>query len=408
MGYGDRRALVVESRAMDEPHEFSLVQGGPLFRFERRLRLSGDALELTRRRIVAITTLAWLPLLALAALNGRAWGAPADLPFLLDLSIHARLLLALPLMVLAESIVHRRLHLVARQFLERGLISAAARPRFEAAMASALRLRNSALAEVLLLALVYAVFAGVIWPQFRLVSEEVSSWYGDMAGGEWHLTAAGRWRLYVSLPLFQFILLRWYYRVFIWIRLLWQVSRCELGLVPTHPDHVGGLGFLAVTPMAFAPLLAAHGVVLAGLIGNRIFFHAAKLTDYKDEIGAVALLALLLVLGPLLFFMVKLAAAKRTGLREYGNLAQRYVREFDAKWLRGGAGRDETLVGSADIQSLADLGNSFELVRNMRFAPITRSAVLQLLVITLLPVAPLLLTMLPLREILRTLVKVLM
>jgi hypothetical protein len=390
-----------------EPYEFSLVQGGPLFRLERRAHLADDGLELARRRIVAITALAWLPLLALSALNGRAWGTPAELPFLLDISTHVRLLLALPLLILAEPIVHRRLRLVARQFLERDLISPASQARFDAAMASALRLRNSALAEVLLLALVYAVFAGMIWPQFRLVSENVSSWYGDTSGGDWHVNAAGRWRLYASLPLFQFILLRWYYRIFIWIRLLWQVSRCELSLVPTHPDRVGGLGFLAVTPMAFAPLLAAHGVVLAGLIANRIFFHGAKLTDYKDEIGVMAVFALLLVLGPLLFFMAKLAAAKRMGLREYGNLAQRYVREFDAKWLRGGAGGGEALVGSADIQSLADLGNSFELVRSMRFAPITRSAVLQLLVITLLPVAPLVLTMLPLREIVHTLVKVL-
>ena len=76
--------------------------------------------------------------------------------------------------------------------------------------------------------------------------------------------------------------------------------------------------------------------------------------------------------------------------------------------MRGGAAKDEALVGSADIQSLADLGNSFELVRSMRLAPITRDALLQLLVVTLLPVAPLLLTMIPLNEIMRTLVKVLM
>ena len=72
---------------------------------------------------------------------------------------------------------------------------------------------------------------------------------------------------------------------------------------------------------------------------------------------------LCLVFGPLLVFAPQLAQAKRTGLREYGTLAERYVREFDAKWLRGGAPAGEPLVGSADIQSLADLGNSFEVVR---------------------------------------------
>ncbi|HEY1458587.1 MAG TPA: hypothetical protein VGH59_00865, partial [Casimicrobiaceae bacterium] len=88
---------------------------------------------------------------------------------------------------------------------------------------------------------------------------------------------------------------------------------------------------------------------------------------------------------------------------EYGTLAERYVREFDAKWLHGGAPADEPLVGSADIQSLADLGNSFEVVKGMRFAPVTRDAILQVAVATLVPVAPLLLTVMPLEELLKNL-----
>jgi hypothetical protein len=94
------------------------------------------------------------------------------------------------------------------------------------------------------------------------------------------------------------------------------------------------------------------------------------------------------------------------GLLEYGTLAERYVQEFDRKWLRGGAPVGEPLLGNADFQSLADLGNSYEVVRSMRLAPITRDAVLQLAVITLLPVAPLLLTMVSWEELLRHLVQV--
>jgi hypothetical protein len=153
-------------------------------------------------------------------------------------------------------------------------------------------------------------------------------------------------------------------------------------------------------------LLAAHGTLLAGMIANRIFFQAATLPDFKLEIVGVVVFLLLLVLGPLLLFMPHLAEARRVGLREYGTLAQRYVREFDDKWLRGGAPAGEPLIGSADIQSLADLGNSFELVRSMRVAPITRDALLQLAVITLLPVSPLLLTMVSLEELLKRLLQV--
>ncbi len=87
-------------------------------------------------------------------------------------------------------------------------------------------------------------------------------------------------------------------------------------------------------------------------------------------------------------------------------LAERYVREFDAKWLRGGAPADEPFVGSGDIQSLADLVNSYEVVQTMRIAPVTKENFLQLVVATLAPLVPLVLTMMPLEELLKTLLGV--
>jgi hypothetical protein len=206
--------------------------------------------------------------------------------------------------------------------------------------------------------------------------------------------------------MFQFLLLRWYFRFFIWTRFLWQMSRIELKFVPTHPDRCGGAGFLAVMSNAFSPLLLAQGAVLAGMMANRILYAGAKLPEFKLElIGLVAVLVFA-ILGPLLVFSPQLAAAKRAGLREYGTLAQRYTREFDQKWLRGGAPADEPLMGSADIQSLADLGNSFAVVKEMRLVPFTLQNILQLAVTTLVPVAPLLLTMIPLEELLVRLLQI--
>ena len=146
--------------------------------------------------------------------------------------------------------------------------------------------------------------------------------------------------------------------------------------------------------------------LLSGWIAARIFFQDATLLDFKVELVVVVVFLLLVVLGPLLLFMPHLSEARRVGLREYGTLAQRYVREFDDKWLRGGAPSGEPLVGSADIQSLADLGNSFEMIRGVRLVPFTRDAVLQLAAITLVPVAPLLLTMVSLEELLKRLLQV--
>jgi len=390
---------------LDEPTDFSLVLGGPLFQLFRRAHLTGDALELVRQRLIIISLLAWLPLLMLSALEGHALGGSVAVPFLLDVEVHIRFLVVVPLFIIAELVVHQRMRFVVRQFLERNLIPESAMTRFDGVIASAFRLRNSVLAEVLLIAFVYGVGILIVWRHYMALA--TATWYATPSVEGSTLSLAGMWYGYVSIPFFQFLMYRWYFRLFIWMRFLYQVSRIELSLIPTHPDRVGGLGFLANTVYAFTPLAVAHGAMLAGMIANRIFYLGAALPDFKIQIAVIVVFLLCMVLGPLLVFAPQLAQAKRTGNREYGALAQRYVREFDAKWLRGGAPADEPLVGSGDIQSLADLGNSFEVVRTMQIAPITRDAIIRLAAATLVPMVPLLLTMMPLEELVKTLFGVL-
>ncbi|MCU0971046.1 MAG: hypothetical protein MUF57_04430 [Gammaproteobacteria bacterium] len=307
----------------------------------------------------------------------------------------------MPLLIVAELVVHQRMRFLVQQFFDRQLIPESATPRFQAALASAYRLRNSLAAELLLIAFVYGVGVLIVWRQYMAL--DVATWYATHAIDGPKLSLAGTWFGYVSLPFFQFLLLRWYFRLFIWARFLWQVSRIKLRLVPIHPDRVGGLGFLGATAYAFMPLLTAQGALLAGYIANHIFHVGAALPDFKFEILILVAVLLCIVIGPLLVFASQLAEAKRTGVREYDTLAERYVREFDAKWLRGGAPADEQLMGSGDIQSLADLGNSLEVIRGMRLAPVTKDTFLRLGAAVLAPLAPLALTMMPLEELLKKL-----
>lgn len=385
-----------------DPYDFSLILGGPLYQLLRRTHLASDTMELLQRRIVVIALFAWLPLLVLSVLAGDAWGDRVPLPFLYDLDTHVRFLVALPLLVAAELVVHRRMRPVVRQFIDRGIVPDAAIPQLEAALAAAQRLRNSLPAEIAMIALVYGV-GTTLWRSHMAV--DVPTWYGISAVGKWQPSWAGWWFGYVSLPMFQFVFVRWYFRLFVWARFLWQVSRIDLHLVPTHPDRCAGLGFLANVCTAFAPWLLAQGALLAGTIANQIFFAGAALPHFKVEIITLMALMLFAVFGPLLVFAPMLGRTKRIGLREYGTLAQRYVNDFDQKWLRGKP-PGEAFIGNADIQSLADLGNSFEVVRSMRVIPFTRDAAFQLAVLTLLPLLPLMLTMISLDQLLDRLLKI--
>jgi len=390
---------------LQNPPDFSLVLGGPLYQLLRKAHLSDDALMLVRQRIIVISLLAWLPLLLLATLEGQLYGGSVAVPFLLDIEVHVRFLVALPLLIIAELVVHRRMRPLLLQFLERNLIPENAIGQFQAAVSSAFRLRNSVLAEVLLIVLVYGLGILVVWRHF--VALDAATWYAIPSADGAKLSLAGTWYGYVSLPLFQFLLCRWYYRLFIWGRFLWQVSRIELSLVPTHPDYLGGLSFISGQIYAFTVLAVAHGALLAGTLANRIFFLGVGLTQFKVEIALVVIFMMCVILGPLLFFAPQLAQARRKGSREYGVLAERYVREFDTKWLRGGAPANETIMGSGDIQSLADLGNSFAVVRGMRIVPVKKEDVLRLAAATLAPIVPLTLTIMSLEDLLKTLFGVL-
>jgi hypothetical protein len=390
---------------LHDAQNFSLVLGGPLFQLLCRTHLSDDAMMHLRQRVIVIALIGWVPLFLLSALHGDLVGHQVAVPFLRDLEVHIRFLVAVPLLIAAELVVHRRLHRVALTFLDRNLIPKAAMSRFDEALSGAHRLRNSLAAELLLLVVVYGIGIQIVWRHFTAL--DAATWYATPSAEGSKLLPAGIWYGYFSLPLFQFLLLRWYFRLFIWVQFLWRVSKIELSLVPTHPDRVGGLGFLSRTAHAFSVLLLAHGAMVAAQLANRILYLGDTLPQFEGEIAVMVVFLLCVVFGPLLVFTPQLAKAKRAGLYEYGSLAERYVREFDVKWLHGAGPRTEALMGSADIQSLADLDSSYEIVRTMRSAIIDRQAVVESAAAVLVPIAPLLLTMMPLEALLKKLLGVL-
>jgi hypothetical protein len=234
--------------------------------------------------------------------------------------------------------------------------------------------------------------------------QDESTWYATLDAGVTTLTIPGLWLTWVSNPILQFITMRWLFRIVIWLRFLWHVSRLDLALIPTHPDRNGGLGFLAGSAFAFAPILSAMGASLAGFAGGRIFHEGASLADFKLEIVLLVALGMLLALGPLTVFAPKILAAKRQGLREYGAFAAEYMRDFDRRWLRN-TDRDGTeLLGAADIQSLADIGNAFSVIREMSAGLFTRDTFVQLAFATLVPFVPLVFTLIPLEELLNRII----
>src|SRR5271169_3295701 len=385
------------------PVDFSLVLGGPVFQLCRRAHLSGDALELLHRRVMVSTLFAWLPLLFLSVLDGRAFGGGLKIPFLYDVEAHVRFLVALPVLIIAEIVVHNRVSPLVRRFVERRIVVTEDLPRFNAAVDSALRIRNSVGVEVVLLILVYTLG---LWMWRSQVALGDPTWYAIPEGKHLHLTSAGYWYVLVSIPMVQFILLRWYMRLMIWFRLLWQISRLNLHLSAAHPDRAGGIVFLGKSSYAFGPILFAEGALLSGLIASRVLYEGHALLSFKMEAAGFVGFFVLIILGPLMMFTRRLERVKRKGSAEYGMLANRYLARFEEKWIRGGASETSALLGTADIQSLADMGNVYTMVREMRLVPFGTADITRLAATTAAPLVPLLLTVYSAADVVKLLIKI--
>lgn len=378
-------------------HDFSLVLGGPLYQLFRKSHLSGDALEHLQWRAVVISLIAWLPLLLLASAEKTGL-----VLFLKDVEVHARLLVALPILTVGELVVHSWTRSAVRAFVKRRLISPNDLPRFDKAIESAVKLLNSTVAQFALLILVYSVG---LWLWGNRVPIPTATWYG-IPGGRWHLTPAGYWYVFVSIPIVQFLLLGWYLRFFVWCRFLRQVSKIKLNLISTHPDHRAGLAFLGRSAYAFGPILFAQGAMLAGIVASRVLYRGEALMSFRLQIGGFVAFFVLVILGPLLMFSPQMAEAKRKGLARYGQLGQTYVEDFERKWDDQGPTPAPDLLGTSDIQSLADLSNSYSIVSSMRMVPFGLNDITRLAATTAAPFLPLLLTIFSVEELFIHLIKV--
>ena len=279
---------------LHESPDFSLVLGGPLYQLLRRAHLTGTAAEQMERRIIVAALITWLPLAVLSLIQGAPEGA--KLIFLHDIEAHVRFLIALPVLIAAEVVVHQRMRITVRRFIERGIVRSHDVPKFDSAIEAATRLRNSLPLEIGLIVLIYTVGR---WVWFSRIALPAATWYGSPEGNHLQLSLPGYWYAWVSLPIFQFILLRWYLRFLNWFLFLWRVSRLDLHLLPAHPDRAGGLGFLGTGSYAFAPILFAQGTLLASFLANRIFYQGQNLLSFKPTVAGFVVFFLVVVLAPL-------------------------------------------------------------------------------------------------------------
>lgn len=384
---------------------FSLVQGGPIYRFQTAIGLAMPNRAGVLKRALLTTLVTWFPLLILSLIQGRAFGSQVKIPFLYDFAVNIRFLIGLPLLVIAEAVIDPRLNHAVRHFVKSGLVANEDLPAFEQVILKVNRLRNAIFPAVAILVIAFApsMFS---WRD-DLLRHGFSSWHTIPSASGESLSLAGWWFAVISVPFFRLLLFRWVWIIFLWTIFLRTVRGIRLGCVATHPDTCGGLAFLGEAQLLFGFIAFACSAVVAGALGNQIAYEGATVSSVKFLMITFCVLMTVLLAAPLLVLTPKLAGLKRNGLHKYAGLGTAYVQSFDAKWIRHLSPDPEPLLGTADIQSLADLSNSYSVVREMKVVLIDKKVLIGLTIPSILPFIPLVIIATPVDTLIHAVMKLL-
>lgn len=381
---------------------FSITRGGPFHRLVIAIFRDVPERERVVRRAIVAAAIAWLPLLVLCMVQGLAFDQKVGIPFVRDFAVNVRFLVALPIFILAESKIDKRWRTLVLEFLRSSLVHEDQLPVFDSILEKIRELRDHFIPELILIVL-------ACLPSFLAHQSEML-----LSGANWHflpgaatLSLAGWWFKIVSMPMFRFLLLRWFWHLILWTLFLWRVSRINLHLVATHSDRAAGLGFLSEGQIAFSPIVFAASCVTASEVGNAIAYEGQTVMSLKFVMVGFGLLAVIILVLPLLVVVPTLIKVKKKALFDFGALVTHHDQLFEAKWLEGQREAGQDILGNPDASSLADLGTSFDVVRDMSFIPVDKPTVIGLAVAAVLPMIPVIVFATPVNDLIRLVTKTL-
>jgi hypothetical protein len=321
--------------------------------------------------------------------------------FFSDFSVHARYLIALPALIFAESDCIPRFERIVRHFMDIGLIPDSDMQRYRVAVQSTRRLLNSRYGEMIVPLVSYL---SVIPMMLYLSSDFIPQWQLTPSGS---FSVAGWWHLLVSLPLLLILVFGWLWRIILWARFLMLMASLDLQLLSSHPDSVGGLRFVSTSLRGFRFISFALGAVVAGAIADRIAYQGADLLSFKALMIGLMVLILILCVGPLMVFVRRLRETKKRGIFEYGGLANRLGREFEAKWLRSESPNKLEMLEAPDFSATTDYFSVAANVYEMRDLPFKAKDLIAPILPALVPFLAVALFRIPFQVVLKTLVKLL-
>jgi hypothetical protein len=216
------------------------------------------------------------------------------------------------------------------------------------------------------------------------------------------------WLSFVSQPLFLIFIARWIWRSCVWARTLRCVARLDLSLVPAHPDRAGGLLFVAQSIAALAPLGFALACALAGAIAGSTSTQPFTTLTVTGAMSTLLVIMLVVAIGPLCWLSTPMRLSQLRGIVEYGELAARVGRRFEARWLRERRFVTSDALSAPDFSATIDLYSVVSAVYTVRIVPVKARSLFKLVASTVIPFLPVLLTLMPAQDLVHFAAKLLL
>lgn len=381
-----------------------LIRDDCFFRMQRRLGLVPESGLGVGRRALFWSMLAWLPLVVWSAVTGHLTLNGSDESVLMHYGVHVRGLVAIPLFILAEAMLNQMTQRLIPYFAESGLIREEDHQGFRKLLLDLKHLRDSVFPWV--------VIGGILLARVTLPLADTEihelSWAGQgSATGGIDYGFGGWWFLYVTRSVFMVLNLAWLWRLILLGMLFFRIARLNLCLVPSHPDRLGGLGFLEQLPIAFAPVVFGLSAVIAAKWGHGVVYHHQPVMELKMLMIGYLVAILVIFLAPYLAFAGVLQAARKQALLDYGKLVGDHGRLVRRRWILGESVGEPSLLEAPEIGPVADTAAIYEAVQNMRTVPVGKISLMAVVIPAALPLLALLSVQIPIKDILLTLLKTL-
>jgi hypothetical protein len=363
---------------------YSISEGGLFQRLLKKWKIEKRPWKVA----IIFICVTWVPLFIFNAIEGKLYSG-ASLPFLKDVAVQGRILIGIPLLILIRNAVYNQVPPVLKYLADVLMLPDEREYFVNGPLQKAKKNIDSVWIDLILLIVVIIIAMSSSTGTALFADHSYAgSWVFTNENGSSDLSHAGIWMHYVSILVFQFLFARWVWQYFVWVRLLFQISKMKLNLQPTHPDNTGGLGVIQLAQKNFTLLFVVFGMVISGGMIASLMENTNLFDVIKVQVVGYVILGIFMVLFPLFFFIPKLVKTKYDGLLSLSKAGACLSNKYESEFIKLMGDEKKVAENTVDPSMQIDYFGVYQSLQVMRTVPIRISEIVIMAIMLFAPFIP--------------------